>query len=128
MKITTKIDANINIKKHKLSGSCSKTLLLKKLREIYLNADSPTDMNSFWDLSCADLSSFTLDDTKEVASSVNEHWSSTGQNKVALMAPGSLTNLISTKITEQITGQASHNIKVFSHQKKAFNWLRFGQA
>ncbi len=124
MKIKTKIDTKNNIRLHTASGKISKEFMVAELAKIYSSPDFQTSMSSYWDLSLADLSLFSLQDTEELADFVKEDWTHTEQTKVAFWAPKALNHLISKKIAKQFTGHVSKKIEVFDQEAAALNWLK----
>lgn len=122
MKVTTTIDKKHNIRKHKVIGAISKKFLLKELDEIYLNP-ALEHMDTFWDFSNADLTSFTIEDVEEVAGFVKRHWPSSRQQKSSLVAPDVSTNLIARKYAKQFEGLESSRVKVFTEREEALSWL-----
>ena len=113
MKVITEIDVKINIRKHKVIGILNKSLLLKKLNEIYSDPDFQPGMNSFWNFSSADLTSFSIEDTEEVANFVKKKWTSAGQTKAALVAPELFANRLTQIYAKRFDGHASSNVKIF---------------
>ncbi len=123
MPITTEIDKDRNLRVHIISGILTYKKLIEKLQELYASSEQIMYMNVLWDISEADVSSFTTAEVESVAKLVNENWGASGNNKGAFVASGALGYGLTRMFEILLEHGTKNQISVFRNRKEAEEWL-----
>ena len=124
MNITTHIDQKLNLRIHKLVGKMDKDSFIDKLQAFYEQKEEFKKMHSIWDLTHADMTSFSLDDLKSISSFVVQHWNTQGDCRAALIADSLLNSRITQLYADQVNYCIEKSVNTFEDYDSALQWIQ----
>ncbi len=124
MGITTKIEKGSNLRMHVVTNNLTKSELISELNKLYSEPDFRSDMDVFWDLTNADLSSFSSEQINQVKDLVGNHWGQEGKSRAALVAKHDLTFGLSKMYQTLLESITSSEVKIFRDHDEALKWIQ----
>lgn len=123
MEVNTRIDKDNNLRMHTVVGYVSKNELFSKLLEIYASPDFNPDMNTLWDVRCADFKSVVMSDVLEAVDFVQEQWKTGKPIRVAFLVASEMDYTLATMYETLLEENAKLKNRIFRNIDEALNWL-----
>ena len=126
MNIEIKIDKANQIRISTITGKFTLKELLEKLKEIYSDQKLFNLPNSIWDISKADLSSFTAEQIQKLTEFVAGSWGKDSSKKTAIVAGQDFIYGMSRMYAQTLEFKTSNTTVVFHEYDEALTWLTKG--
>lgn len=123
VEVSTRINTENNLRIHTIVGYVSKDELLSKLLEIYARPDFNPNMNTLWDVRCADLKSVVMSDVVEAVDFVQEQWKIGKPIRVAFLVASEMDYTLATMYETLLEGNAKLKNRIFRSLDEAMSWL-----
>ena len=104
-------------------GYVSKDELLSKLLEIYASSDFNPNMNTLWDVRCADLKSVVMSDVVETVDFVQKRWEAGKPIRVAFLVASEMDYTLATMYETLLEGNTKLKNRIFRRFDEAMSWL-----
>lgn len=123
MEVNTKIDKENKLRIHTVVGYVSKNDLISNLLEIYANPDFNPNMNTLWDVRCADLKSVVMSDVVKTVDFVQGQWNAGKPIRVAFLVASERDYTLATMYETLLEGNTKLKNKIFRSIDEAICWL-----
>jgi hypothetical protein len=127
MGVTTDIDKELNIRRHKVTGTLQLDELVGILGGIYKSPGFDPDMDVVWDLREADLTSFSSEDVQAVRNFVIRNWGTGGKSRAALVVSRDVEFGLTRMYEVYVESDTKSQVEVFRDMDKAVEWIRSGK-
>ena len=121
MEISTEIKKHVRL--HNVKGLVDIGELTEYLKNIYNSPDIDLEINVFWNLQEADLSSVSAEEVRSFAEFVGRHRGKGGRGKTALVVSRDLEYGMSRMYQVLMKIQASADITIFQDINEAKEWM-----
>ncbi len=123
MNISTKINANKNLRIHSVEGNIDTDELTKFLKNLYNSDEINPAMNVFWDLRKANFSKVSSSQVRNFTEFVGKNWGVGGENKAALIVSKDLDYGLSRMYQMLMDNTSQSKISIFKDMDEAEKWI-----
>lgn len=122
MPITTLIDPETGLRRHRVEGRFTLEDIHGTLEELYSRPDFRPDADVLWDVRDATLD-FTTDEVRQLADFVAKHWGPGGKSRAAFVVSSDFQFGMSRMYEMLLRSQTESTLMVFRSIEDAERWL-----